>query len=352
MKILYFSRSYTAHDHRFLSAIVEGGHKTFFLPLENKKPSERRPLPKNVRQLSGSPKEVIAKIKPDLIHAGPLTDCGYQVARSGFHPFIAMSWGSDILWEAQRNSIARKRVRFSLNHADLVIGDCQSVKTAVLKTGVPKERIVTFPWGVDLEKFHPKGDDGALRSRLGWQTEFVILHLRAWEALYDPMTVVRAFVGAAHENPRLRLLIPGSGSLQTKIKREIEKAGMKDRVHFPGQISQMELPNYFHAADIYLSASLSDGSSVSLMEALACGIPALVSDIPGNREWVEAGKQGWLFPVKNANVLRELILRSSVSKKSKDMGAQARKAAEQRADWRKNKQELDRAYELAMESAR
>lgn len=349
MKILYFSRAYTPHDYRFLSTIVENGHKTFFLPLENKKPSERRPLPKNVRQLSGSLKEVIEKIKPDLIHAGPLTDCGYQVAKSGFHPFIAMSWGSDILWEAERSSIARKRAGLSLGQADLVIGDCQSVETAVLKMGVSKERIVTFPWGVDLEKFQPKGDDGGLRSKLGWQAKFVILHLRAWETLYDPITVIRAFVKAARENPKLRLLMPGRGSLLTKVKREVEKTEMKDRVHFPGQIYQKELPNYFRAADIYLSASLSDGSSVSLMEALACGVPALVSDIPGNREWVKPGGQGWLFPVKNEVRLAELILVASASRELKEMGIRSRKTAEQRANWNKNKKLLNEAYKLAWE---
>ena len=52
----------------------------------------------------------------------------------------------------------------------------------------------------------------------------------------------------------------------------------------------------YRAADLYLSASHSDGSSVSLMEALGCGLPVLVSDIPGNREWVTDGEQGWLFP--------------------------------------------------------
>lgn len=350
MKILYFSRSYTPHDHRFLSAIIDGGHNAFFLHLGNGKSSEKRSLPKDVQRISGSLKDVIAKVKPDLIHTGPLTDCGYQTARSGFHPFIAMSWGSDILWEAARNTAARKRIRTALGQADLVIGDCQSVKAAVLKTGVPQERIVTFPWGVDLEKFQPKGDDGGLRSKLGWQAKFVILHLRSWESLYDPITVIRAFIKAARENQNLGLLMPGGGSLQAKIKRAINKAGLKDSVHFPGKISQQELPNYIRASDIYTSASLSDGSSVSLMEALACGIPSLVSDIPGNREWVKPGRQGWIFPVKNDNWLAEMILSASASKELKEMGAQARKTAEQKADWNKNKKLLFQAYTRAMEN--
>jgi glycosyltransferase involved in cell wall biosynthesis len=61
-------------------------------------------------------------------------------------------------------------------------------------------------------------------------------------------------------------------------------------------------------ADLYISPSHVDGSSVSLMEALACGLPALVSDIPANQEWVSEGVNGWLFPDGNADILAEKIL--------------------------------------------
>ena len=350
MKVLYFSHSYTPHDHRFLSAIAEAGHRVFFLRLDDRKTTEKRPLPKGVQQVSGPVKSVVSKIKPDLIHAGPLSDCSYQAAKTGFHPIVQMSWGSDILWNAQRNAGARKKVRFALDHADALIGDCQAVRRAATKYGFPKEWIVIFPWGIDLAKFSPRGSDGGLRKKLDWQNKFVLLHLRAWEPLYDPLTVARSFVSAARENTRLRLLMPGGGKLMAKVVNLFRKAGMLDRVHFPGQIPQNELPTYFRTSDLYLSASLSDGSSVSLMEALACGTPALVSDIPGNREWITSGKQGWLFPIKDVFALSKAILEAENSDRLEGMAKQARILAEQKANWAKNKHFLLQAYELAMES--
>ncbi len=350
MRILYFSRSYTPHDFRFLSAIVEGGHEAYFLRLTKGKSPETRPLPRGVQSVSGSLPDVIAKVKPDLLHAGPLTDCGYQAVKTGFHPLVLMSWGSDILWEARRNTASRKRVRVALDHADVVIGDCNTVQQAAKKLGVSNHRIITFPWGIDLTRFRPNWRDGGLREKLGWQNAFVLLHLRAWEPLYDSLTVVHAFVRAARENTSLRLLMPGDGSQRAKIKGILKKAEMRDRVHFPGQISQKELPAYFRASDLYLSASQSDGSSVSLMEALACGLPAVVSDIPGNREWIPSGKQGWLFPVKDVTALSRLILKASRSKQLKAIAKQSRKLAEERANWTKNKRKLFAAYKLALES--
>lgn len=350
MKILYFSRSYTPHDFRFLSAIIEGGHRVYFLRLESGTISETRPFPRGVRAVSGTLKEVIAQTQPDLIHAGPLPDCGYQAAGSGFHPLVQMSWGSDILWEGQRSAAARKRVLFALASADVVIGDCKAVRQAATKLGVPASRIVTFPWGVDLSRYKPISADDGLRKKLGWQKKFVLLHVRAWEPLYDPLTVVRAFVRAARRNSELRLLMPGSGSLDAKMHRILDNAGLQDRVHLPGQVSQDDLPDYYRAADIYISASLSDGSSVSLMEALASGRPAIVTDIRGNREWVQEGKEGWLFPAKDVLALDRLILKSIGYKHFAKLGERARQKAELRANWGQNKKGLFEAYELALEA--
>jgi glycosyltransferase involved in cell wall biosynthesis len=351
MKILYFSRGYTPHDHRFLSAIAEGGYETFFLR-QSRAASETRSLPKGARDVSGELKDVLAEVKPDLIHAGPLPGPGYLAAKCSFHPLVLMSWGSDILWDARHNPLTSRRVRYALGRANAVIGDCEAVRQAAGALGVPDGRIVIFPWGIDLEIFTPRGGDGGLRARLGWQDKFVILHMRSWEPLYDPLTVARGFVRAARRNTSLRLLMPGDGSLAAKLRRVFERAGVLDRVHLPGQISQDDLPGYYRTADAYISASQSDGSSVSLMEALASGLPALVSDIPGNREWMRSGKQGWLFPVKDETALADLMLQAAESSQREEMRAQARLVAVARADWNQNKQGLFQAYSLALEGVR
>jgi glycosyltransferase involved in cell wall biosynthesis len=92
-----------------------------------------------------------------------------------------------------------------------------------------------------------------------------------------------------------------------------------------------------------------DGSSVSLMEALACGLPALVSDIPANREWVTDGVNGWLFPDGDVYALAAAILRAYDERMNlAEIGRAARAAAEEKADWKKNFQKLLEAYELAL----
>ncbi len=115
--------------------------------------------------------------------------------------------------------------------------------------------------------------------------------------------IARAFVIAASKRPELRLTLLGSGSQSASIRQILLIGAVYDRVLFPGQVSFSDLPDYYRNADLYISASHSDGTSISLLEAFACGNPAIVPDIPGNREWITPGENGWLFPDGDAEAI-------------------------------------------------
>jgi len=100
-------------------------------------------------------------------------------------------------------------------------------------------------------------------------------------------------------------------------------------------------------------AKRSDGSSVSLMEALACGLPALVSDIPGNREWLANSPAGWLFPDGDDQSVTDGILRAYKRRTElQPVRTAARALAEKRANWQENFKRLLAAYELAQNLVR
>jgi glycosyltransferase involved in cell wall biosynthesis len=365
VRVLYFTRDYTPHDHRFLTALADTSHQIYLLRLERRGMQlEDRVLPEKVEQvlwkgglkparltdgpaLAGDLMRVIHSIKPDLIHAGPIQTSAFLTALSRFRPLVSMSWGSDLLRDADRNGWWRYATRFTLQRTTVLVGDCRAVSEKAQSFGFPADRVVLFPWGVDLQKFCPEEDEG-LRQRLGWQDAFAILSLRSWEPLYGVDVLVKAFVLAAQTAPQLRLILLGGGSQSAMIHRILAENGLLERVYLGGQISQNELTRFYHAADLYLSASHSDGSSVSLMEALACGKPVLVSDIPGNQEWISHGQEGWLFPDGNVKALAEGIINAmNHPEMMTQMGQAARARAEQRADWTQNFQRLLEAYDLA-----
>jgi glycosyltransferase involved in cell wall biosynthesis len=292
-------------------------------------------------------RQVIGREAPDLIHAGPIQSAAFLAATAGFHPLLSMSWGSDLLLDA-RGGMGRITARWTLERSDAFACDCQAVRRQAERLGAPEDDIFVFPWGVDLDHFRPSSDSSVRQAR-GWSNEEVVLiSTRAWEPLYGVVELVDGFLATAADWPGLRLIMLGEGSLEPEINKKLAGSRFGQRVFCPGQVQYRDLPAYYRAADLYLSASHSDGSSVSLMEAMACGLPALVSDIPGNQEWVISGQNGWHFPVGDSKGLASAI-QSAMEHRSRfqTMGSNSREIAEARADWPKNFEVLMEAYQAA-----
>ncbi len=368
MRVLYFTRGFGPHDKRFVAALLEMGHEVTYLSLTAIRDgltgdtfSNRVHVERDLA-LGGDPgwfdlirlipktKEALRRIHPDVVHAGPLQKSALLVALAGCHPLVSMSWGSDLLMDARRG-IGRWGAKLTLNRSDVLLCDCQAVKQRAQALGMSPERIVIFPWGVNLSHFNPQGSAEA-RRKLGWGLDFVLLSARMWEPIYGVDLLVKAFIQAAQRLPKLRLIMLGDGSQRTLIYDLLADAGLKDRVHFAGMVANASLPDYYRSADLYISASHSDGSSVSLLEAMACGLPSLVSNIPGNMEWISNGKSGWSFADGAVEGLTQGISTAVQYKDDlKSMGQTARDVVEVRADWNKNYPKMIEAYQMAIEYA-
>lgn len=366
MKVIYFTRDFNAHDQRFLTALAQTSHQIYLLRLEsNPYTPQPRMIPPGIEEIEwiggDKPfhwrdilayvkdlKRVLKEIKPDVVHAGPVHTCAYMVALTGYKPLVTMSWASDILHEVRFDPWLARTATFAMKRTSVLVGDCDAVARKVKEEyHFPLERVVLFPWGVDLELFKPNGVP-FLRKELEWTDKFVLLCLRSWEPVYGVKDTIKAFTRAAGEIPDLRLLLYGNGSQEKEIREMITQAGLQERVFLGGKIRNGELPAVYRSADVYLTAAYSDGSSVSLMEAMACGIPSLVSDIPGNLEWVEPGVHGWVFPRGDTEMMAEAIVNAFSNRKLlKEMSQNARQKAVEKADWNKNFQKLLSAYELA-----
>ena len=301
-------------------------------------------------QMKYALRRVLRQVKPDVIHAGSIQTAALISAMARAKPLVSMSWGYDMLMDADSTRKLQRDTRFTLARSSVFVCDCDAVKQKAISFGFSPERIVKFPWGTNLKHFSPNGRKKA-RKQLGWKADdFVFLSLRAWEPIYDVKTIVKAFIQAARQEPALRLELMGGGSQQNELRQLVNGSGQMDRVHFGGRVGFGTLPTYYRAADVYSSASMTDGSSVSLLESLACGTPALLSSIPGNLEWVEEGKNGWFFPVGDVDACAETMLAAYENKgQLLEMRKRSREIAEERADWELNFPKLLTAYEMALE---
>jgi glycosyltransferase involved in cell wall biosynthesis len=141
------------------------------------------------------------------------------------------------------------------------------------------------------------------------------------------------------------MILLGGGSMESSIRKTLREGGVIERVSFGGQVAQCDLPRWYCQSDIYISPSHVDGTSVSLLEAMACGLPCLVSDIPGNMDWVAEGVNGWTFRDGDVDDLTEKILFAIRNRESlQNVGDASRRTAVARADWKKNFGTLLEAY--------
>lgn len=370
MKIIYFSPDYCTHDHRFLSAIRAAGHQVYHLRLQaNLRQVEDRPVPEGVEivqwaggqrefrwrdvpKLVASLKRVIKRIKPDLIHAGPIQTAAFIAVLTGFRPVLTMSWGFDLMQDVNRGKWWGWVTGYVLKRSTYFTSDAMVTRDIAVEYGMNPENTVVFPWGVELEQYTPRnwpaeasGNGGAE----GRDIPFTLFCNRSWEPRYGVDVLARALVTVAGRHPGVRLLLLGGGSGAGRLRQILLQGGVLDIVHMPGQVSQTDLPRWYHKADVYISPSHVDGSSVSLMEAMGCGLPCLVSDIPANKEWVTEGENGWLFPDGDADALAARISQAIERRDELPaIGRAARAVAEARADWSKNSQKLVYAYEQAL----
>ena len=165
-----------------------------------------------------------------------------------------------------------------MENADWFLGDCYTELENAVALGYPEDRATIFPWGIDPKRFSP--GPSAVRGGIAPPEDFLMLSLRSLEPNYRVDTTIRAFLKAGAEDAAIQLMVLADGSERAALKAlaETAPADVRRRIHWLGRKPYDELVDYYRAADLYLSSSITDGSSVSLLEAMGCGLPVLVSD--------------------------------------------------------------------------
>lgn len=340
-----------------MTSFAEAGHMVYFLPCEASAPDRELDV-SNLRVNCLSALEqsessfAVAKstdayeglcsalenIKPDLVLAGPVHSGGALAALTGCSPLIVMSWGYDTLSIPCQSEYLDSLVKFALSRADIILGDCRAVKDAVSNLcPSSRDRIVCFPWGIDLKTFRPDVARLGMRREFGWESHRIIITARSMEPIHGTMTFIQAVNQVLQSDSNTRVIMVGDGTLRPCVEDFTAEHGLREKVRVVGQVSEEILPHYFAEADLYVSASSCDGSSVSMLEAMGCGLAVIVSNVGGNKEWILPRRNGWLCPVGDvdalANATKEALDDDEARRK---MGQANVRIVRECADWSRN----------------
>ena len=291
-------------------------------------------------------RKVLKQINPDILHSGNVPNISFLAALSGFHPLLVMPNGSDVLIYPQKYWLINRINNYVFSKADWTTCDAEYVKDQIVNdNGYDPDKITVFPWGIELDIFKETAVSDSLREKLGWQNNTVLISNRHFEPVYDHETLVKAFKLAFKKNSDLRLVLVGDGKLFDEINDLIHKYELENYVNLTGRISREEMVHRLNEADIYITSSISDGTSVSLLEAFACGKSVIVSNIPTNREWIVSGENGFLADVGDVKMFSDRITSLGADRVLQAaMGKFNAALALEKADWVKNFKNLEQIY--------
>ncbi len=321
MRIVILGDGSLIHVRRWAGFFSERGHDVLLISFEDVRgcpfPAVRlkRRLPTKLFGYLSALHEVRKRMEafsPDLVNALYVAGYGLIGVLSGRHPVVVSAIGSDLLIDYRKNPIHRLQINHALRKADLVTTDAEILTRIANAAGAPRDRIITMCFGVEENIFHPPSDpdasldfDASSRVRGGAPR---IVSTRSLHPIYNIDLLIDA-APVILERIDAHFIIIGEGPEKIRLENKVSKLGITDKITFTGKVGTPELAEELRSAAVYVSTSLSDSTSVSLLEAMACGAPPVVTDLEANREWITNGENGLLVPVDSPEALAEAAMR-------------------------------------------
>ena len=163
-----------------------------------------------------------------------------------------------------------------------------------------------IPVGVDTGRFNSSVDGTEIRKRYAKDTEKLILTVCRLEPRKDIPTLVSAAEIVSIKDPSIKFVIVGEGISRKGIEKMVRELSLTDKVMFAGEVSDEELPMYYRACDLFVLPTLYEGFGIVFLEAMACGVPIVSTNVGAISEVV--GDCGVLIPPQCPEILAEKIL--------------------------------------------
>lgn len=266
---------------------------------------------------------------PDGVHA-------LELGRALALPVAALAWGDDVHAWPLRSDEWRRRLVDVLEGVDLPIAcSHRLVRDGNEWLPAPRDDWEIIYGGVDLDRFSP-GDDFLLSRRkvFGKVSSLLERDVRVLLMVGQPVAakgyveLLDAWREVAVASPRWRLaMVGGPGDLD--IPSMIAERGLGRCAYWMGMLPAELMPDLMRAVDAFVLPSHNEGLSLSVLEALATGVPTITTDVGGHAEVIRSADEGWLIPPHDVNALRWALIEVTTSDDERTRrGAAGRRAAE------------------------
>lgn len=287
--------THSIHVRRFVAGLCEAGERVV-LATDRPEPLVEQPglvaqvvVDFALRRLGtvGRLRSAIARHRPRIVHAHQANSVAWHAVRAARArvPVVVTLWGSDVLSLPARSPLHRAMVRHTLRSAAAWTADAQvllQAAAALAGATAPREQ-VWIPLGID----GPPAAPGVARERR-------LLSCRLHKPLYRIEAIVEAFARLGPQHASWVLEVAADGPGRKALEARAAALGLGSRVEFSGLLAPPRLARAYRRSALFVSVPESDGTAVSLLEAMAAGCLPVLSDLPANREWVQDGRNGVL----------------------------------------------------------
>jgi glycosyltransferase involved in cell wall biosynthesis len=366
LRLAFIADASSIHTRRWLGFFAERGHEVHLLK-PSKDPWGADLDPRiQVHQFMAWPvlpirglgsivtglalRRALLGIRPDVLHAHYLTRYGWAARLSGFHPYAITVWGSDVFVTPRNSSHALLWARRTLAEAALVTAVSNDLARGAIELGARPERTRIVQFGVDPQRFNPAPPPEALRTSLGLSGRRVILSPRGLRPMYRHDVAVRALALLPDDVDLLLVDWQSDLEYRERLVRLAADLGLAARVHIVGAIDHEALPDYYRLADVVVSLPTTDAFPVTALEAMACGTPIVMGEVPSAHEGLDGVDEGAIVPGDDpAAVAGAVLARLTLQgPQLAALGANMRARAIERGDMHRSLIEVEGIYrELA-----
>jgi glycosyltransferase involved in cell wall biosynthesis len=350
------------HTRRWLGFFVERGHRVHLLvPNANKIEPGLDPRitvhfyrawPRTYIRGLGSLitsiglKLLLRRIKPDVLHGHYLSWFGWSAWLSGFHPLVITVWGSDVFVGPHESPMHRRWGRRTLSGADMVTAVSEDLARAAIELGARPEvtRIVQF--GFDPAVFSPAPAPEALRAAYDLAGHRVVLSPRGLTPLYRHEVAIAALARLPEDVVLLLVKWQAQPEYLGQLEAANRETGVAARIRWVPPIAHDQMADHYRLADVVVSLPTTDAFSVTALEAMGCGIPVVMAEVPSAHEGLGAVDPTSIVAGDDPDaVARAILERLSLTAAARaDLGGRLRHTAIARGDVTRNLGGMEDAY--------
>lgn len=244
-------------------------------------------------------RNIIKDLKPDIVNSHYLTSYGLLGALTKQTPLVVSTWGTDILVTPKKNIIYKEITKYVLKKCEIVTSDSNYMSKEIEKLGKAKEQIITVPMGIDDKFFNNINRKKYNKT---------ILSLRTLCSNSNIDVIIKAFYKLTLVDSEFKLIIANDGAEKQRYIDLIKELKLENKIDILGSVDKSKVVELLKSSTLYISIPTSDSTSVTLLEAMACGTIPIVSNIPANLEWIINGYNGYVINEINENSLYECII--------------------------------------------